>query len=90
MKTGTEHHFTDYSMIPNPRPFLAYMVGRTSSVDLGSSTTSRTGASGSASAGASARTTRRSSTVTCMLKARQRSAWRSLSGSRTRPVLRRC
>ena len=36
MKTGTKHHFTDYSMIPNPLPFLAYMVGRTSRVDLGS------------------------------------------------------
>jgi len=33
---GTEHHFTDYSMIPNPLPFLAYMAGRSSRVDLGS------------------------------------------------------
>jgi alkanesulfonate monooxygenase SsuD/methylene tetrahydromethanopterin reductase-like flavin-dependent oxidoreductase (luciferase family) len=33
---ATEHHFTDYSMIPNPLQFLAYMAGQTSHIDLGS------------------------------------------------------
>lgn len=33
---ATEHHFTDYSMIPNPLQFLAYMAGRTSRIELGS------------------------------------------------------
>jgi alkanesulfonate monooxygenase SsuD/methylene tetrahydromethanopterin reductase-like flavin-dependent oxidoreductase (luciferase family) len=33
---ATEHHFTDYSMIPNPLQFLAYMAGSTSRIDLGS------------------------------------------------------
>jgi alkanesulfonate monooxygenase SsuD/methylene tetrahydromethanopterin reductase-like flavin-dependent oxidoreductase (luciferase family) len=33
---ATEHHFTDYSMIPNPLQFLAYMAGQTSRIDLGS------------------------------------------------------
>ena len=33
---ATEHHFTDYSMVPNPLQFLAYMAGQTSRIDLGS------------------------------------------------------
>jgi alkanesulfonate monooxygenase SsuD/methylene tetrahydromethanopterin reductase-like flavin-dependent oxidoreductase (luciferase family) len=33
---ATEHHFTDYSMIPSPLQFLAYMAGQTSRIDLGS------------------------------------------------------
>jgi alkanesulfonate monooxygenase SsuD/methylene tetrahydromethanopterin reductase-like flavin-dependent oxidoreductase (luciferase family) len=33
---GTEHHFTDYSMIPNPLPFLSYMAGCTTRIELGS------------------------------------------------------
>lgn len=33
---AVEHHFTDYSMIPNPLQFLAYMAGRTERVELGS------------------------------------------------------
>jgi alkanesulfonate monooxygenase SsuD/methylene tetrahydromethanopterin reductase-like flavin-dependent oxidoreductase (luciferase family) len=31
-----EHHFTDYTMCPNPLQFLTYMAGRTSRVELGS------------------------------------------------------
>ena len=30
-----EHHFTDYTMCPDPLQFLTYMAGRTSSVKLG-------------------------------------------------------
>jgi alkanesulfonate monooxygenase SsuD/methylene tetrahydromethanopterin reductase-like flavin-dependent oxidoreductase (luciferase family) len=30
-----EHHFTDYTMCPNPAQFLTYMAGRTSKVRLG-------------------------------------------------------
>jgi alkanesulfonate monooxygenase SsuD/methylene tetrahydromethanopterin reductase-like flavin-dependent oxidoreductase (luciferase family) len=30
-----EHHFTDYTMCPNPAQFLAYMAGRTSRAQLG-------------------------------------------------------
>ena len=30
-----EHHFTPYTMVPNPTQFLAYMAGRTSRVDFG-------------------------------------------------------
>jgi alkanesulfonate monooxygenase SsuD/methylene tetrahydromethanopterin reductase-like flavin-dependent oxidoreductase (luciferase family) len=33
---ATEHHFTDYSMVPDPLQFLAYMAGCTSRVELGS------------------------------------------------------
>ncbi|MEV8517655.1 LLM class flavin-dependent oxidoreductase [Dactylosporangium sp. NPDC051484] len=33
---GVEHHFTEYSMIPNPMQFLSYMAGRTKRIDLGS------------------------------------------------------
>lgn len=32
---STEHHFTDYEMIPNPVQFLTYMAGRTKRVRLG-------------------------------------------------------
>jgi hypothetical protein len=32
---STEHHFTDYEMIPNPVQFLTYMAGRTRRVKLG-------------------------------------------------------
>jgi alkanesulfonate monooxygenase SsuD/methylene tetrahydromethanopterin reductase-like flavin-dependent oxidoreductase (luciferase family) len=32
---ATEHHFTDYSMIPNPLQFLAHMAGKTERVTLG-------------------------------------------------------
>jgi alkanesulfonate monooxygenase SsuD/methylene tetrahydromethanopterin reductase-like flavin-dependent oxidoreductase (luciferase family) len=32
---STEHHFTDYEMIPNPVQFLTYMAGRTTRVRLG-------------------------------------------------------
>ena len=32
---ATEHHFTDYSMIPNPLQFLAHMAGRDQQVTLG-------------------------------------------------------
>ncbi len=31
-----EHHFTDYTMCPDPLQFLTYMAGRTQSVKLGS------------------------------------------------------
>lgn len=30
-----EHHFTPYTMVPNPMQFLAYMAGRTSRIDFG-------------------------------------------------------
>lgn len=30
-----EHHFTDYTMVPDPVQFLTYMAGRTSRVQLG-------------------------------------------------------
>ena len=30
-----EHHFTDYTMCPDPLQFLTYMAGRTSKVKLG-------------------------------------------------------
>jgi alkanesulfonate monooxygenase SsuD/methylene tetrahydromethanopterin reductase-like flavin-dependent oxidoreductase (luciferase family) len=30
-----EHHFTPYTMVPNPLQFLTYMAGRTSRVDVG-------------------------------------------------------
>ena len=33
---SVEHHFTDYTMCPNPAQFLTYMAGRTSRVQLGS------------------------------------------------------
>lgn len=32
----TEHHFTDYEMIPNPIQFLSYMAGKTTHAKLGS------------------------------------------------------
>src|SRR5579862_8254397 len=32
---ATEHHFTEYSMIPNPLHFLAHMAAMTERVDLG-------------------------------------------------------
>jgi alkanesulfonate monooxygenase SsuD/methylene tetrahydromethanopterin reductase-like flavin-dependent oxidoreductase (luciferase family) len=32
---STEHHFTDYEMIPNPVQFLSYMAGRTKRAKLG-------------------------------------------------------
>ncbi len=32
---STEHHFTDYEMIPNPVQFLTFMAGRTRRVKLG-------------------------------------------------------
>jgi alkanesulfonate monooxygenase SsuD/methylene tetrahydromethanopterin reductase-like flavin-dependent oxidoreductase (luciferase family) len=32
---STEHHFTDYEMIPNPVQFLTFMAGRTKRVKLG-------------------------------------------------------
>ena len=32
---GVEHHFTDYTMCPNPAQFLAYMAGRTKHAQLG-------------------------------------------------------
>jgi alkanesulfonate monooxygenase SsuD/methylene tetrahydromethanopterin reductase-like flavin-dependent oxidoreductase (luciferase family) len=32
---ATEHHFTEYSMIPNPLVFLAHMAGKTERVTLG-------------------------------------------------------
>ena len=31
-----EHHFTDYTMCPDPLQFLTYMAGRTARVQLGS------------------------------------------------------
>lgn len=31
-----EHHFTDYTMVPDPLQFLTYMAGRTKKVKLGS------------------------------------------------------
>ena len=31
----TEHHFTDYTMCPNPAQFLTYMAGRTTTARLG-------------------------------------------------------
>ena len=30
-----EHHFTPYTMVPNPLQFLTYMAGRTSRIDFG-------------------------------------------------------
>lgn len=33
---SVEHHFTDYTMCPNPAQFLTYMAGRTKRVQLGS------------------------------------------------------
>ena len=30
-----EHHFTPYTMVPNPLQFLSYMAGRTTRVDMG-------------------------------------------------------
>ena len=33
---SVEHHFTDYTMCPNPAQFLSYMAGRTKRVQLGS------------------------------------------------------
>ncbi len=33
---GSEHHFTDYTMMPDVMQFLAYMAGRTERVKLGS------------------------------------------------------
>ena len=32
---ATEHHFTDYMMVPSPIQFLTYMAGRTRHIDLG-------------------------------------------------------
>jgi alkanesulfonate monooxygenase SsuD/methylene tetrahydromethanopterin reductase-like flavin-dependent oxidoreductase (luciferase family) len=32
---SVEHHFTDYTMCPNPAQFLAFMAGRTTRVQLG-------------------------------------------------------
>lgn len=32
----TEHHFTDYMLMPSPIQFLTYMAGRTKKIDLGS------------------------------------------------------
>ncbi len=31
-----EHHFTDYTMIPDPFQFLAFMAGQTKTIKLGS------------------------------------------------------
>src|SRR5438128_1687166 len=33
---SVEHHFTDYTMVPDVTQFLAYMAGRTQRVSLGS------------------------------------------------------
>jgi alkanesulfonate monooxygenase SsuD/methylene tetrahydromethanopterin reductase-like flavin-dependent oxidoreductase (luciferase family) len=33
---ATEHHFTDYMLVPSPIQFLTFMAGRTRSIDLGS------------------------------------------------------
>lgn len=33
---GVEHHFTSYTMCPDPLQFLAYMAGRTKDIQLGS------------------------------------------------------
>jgi alkanesulfonate monooxygenase SsuD/methylene tetrahydromethanopterin reductase-like flavin-dependent oxidoreductase (luciferase family) len=33
---ATEHHFTGYSMLPNPLQFLAFMAGRSERLELGS------------------------------------------------------
>jgi alkanesulfonate monooxygenase SsuD/methylene tetrahydromethanopterin reductase-like flavin-dependent oxidoreductase (luciferase family) len=33
---GVEHHFTDYTMLPDVMEFLAYMAGRTERIQLGS------------------------------------------------------
>ncbi len=32
---ATEHHFTDYMLMPSPIQFLTYMAGRTREIDLG-------------------------------------------------------
>ena len=32
---GVEHHFTDYTMCPDPIQYLSYMAGRTEHVQLG-------------------------------------------------------
>jgi alkanesulfonate monooxygenase SsuD/methylene tetrahydromethanopterin reductase-like flavin-dependent oxidoreductase (luciferase family) len=32
---STEHHFTDYEMIPNPLQFLSFMAGRSDTIRLG-------------------------------------------------------
>lgn len=36
MLWGVEHHFTSYTMCPDPLQFLAYMAGRTEHIQLGS------------------------------------------------------
>src|SRR5690349_16214118 len=36
MLWGVEHHFTSYTMCPDPVQFLSYMAGRTSTILLGS------------------------------------------------------
>lgn len=36
MLWGVEHHFTSYTMCPDPLQFLSYMAGRTSTILLGS------------------------------------------------------
>ncbi|MEC9346556.1 MAG: LLM class flavin-dependent oxidoreductase [Pseudomonadota bacterium] len=33
---SVEHHFTDYTMCPDPCVFLAYMAGRSKTIDIGS------------------------------------------------------
>src|SRR5580698_8792516 len=33
---ATEHHFTSYTMCPDPLQFLSYMAGRTTNIQLGS------------------------------------------------------
>ena len=40
---GIEHHFTDYTMMPDVMQFLAYMAGRTERVKLGSMAVMTTG-----------------------------------------------
>jgi alkanesulfonate monooxygenase SsuD/methylene tetrahydromethanopterin reductase-like flavin-dependent oxidoreductase (luciferase family) len=35
MLWGVEHHFTSYTMCPDPLQFLTYMAGRTSTIQLG-------------------------------------------------------
>ena len=32
---SVEHHFTDYTMCPDPLQFLTYMAGRTKKIKLG-------------------------------------------------------
>ena len=32
---ATEHHFTDYEMSPNPLQYLSWVVGRSSTIEVG-------------------------------------------------------